>query len=236
MITCFNAGNYVSFCDELTKRDAGLQQIVEQYGYPPFWSRPPGFATLVHIILEQQVSLASAMAAYTRLSEKCGQVQPQAILQLSDAELKSCYFSRQKIVYVRSLAEAFISGRINPDDFATLPDEAVRTLLKQVKGIGNWTSDIYLIFALHRTDVFPAGDLAVINACKQLKGLPTHTPRETIVQLAEAWQPYRSLAAFLLWHYYIKRRNIRILPGMYSVGEDMLKREELPPLESSSSL
>lgn len=236
MITRFSTGNYVSFCDELIKRDAGLLQIVDQYGYPPFWSRPPGFATLVHIILEQQVSLASAMAAYTRLLEKCGQVQPQTILQLSDAELKSCYFSRQKIVYARSLAEAFVTGRINPDDLDARPDKAVRTILQQVKGIGTWTTDIYLIFALHRADVFPAGDLAVINACKQLKGLPIHTPRETMVQLAEAWQPYRSLAAFLLWHYYIKSRNIRILPGMYSVGDDVSKREELPPLESSSSL
>ena len=236
MITRFDAGNYFSLCDELAKRDAGLLQIVERYGYPPLWSRPPGFATLVHIILEQQVSLASAMAAYTRLVETCGQVRPQEILQLPDAVLKSCYFSRQKIVYVRSLAEAFASGRINPDDLDTHTDEEVRAILQQVKGIGNWTADIYLIFALHRADVFPAGDLAVINACKLLLQLPVHTPRETIVQLAEAWKPYRSIAAFLLWHYYIKRRNIRILPGMYAVADALPKTEELPPLRSSSSL
>lgn len=216
MIVDFNAGNYRSFCDELTRRDADLLRIVQQYGYPPLWSRAGGFATLVHIILEQQVSLASALAAYTKLTEICRPVSPEAVLQLSDADLKSCYFSRQKIGYVRSLAAAFASGRINPESFAARTDADIRAILKQVKGIGDWTADVYLIFAMHRADIFPAGDLALVNACKLLKQLPVHTPRETIVQLAEAWKPYRSLAAFLLWHYYIKRRNIRIAPGMYS--------------------
>lgn len=217
MIADFNAGNYRSFCDELTRRDADLLRVVRQYGYPPLWSRPPGFSTLVHIILEQQVSLASAMAAYTRLAEKCRPVSPEAVLQLSDAELKSCYFSRQKIGYARSLAAAFTSGRIHPESFTGRTDDEIRVILKQVKGIGDWTADVYLIFAMHRADIFPAGDLAVINACKLLKQLPVPTPRETIVQLAGAWTPYRSLAAFLLWHYYINRRNIRIAPGMYSL-------------------
>ena len=219
MITCFNRDNYFLLCDELANRDARLMQVVQQWGYPPLWSRPAGFATLVHIILEQQVSLASALAAYTRLVEKCGVVSAGAILLLSDAELKSCYFSRQKISYVRSLAEAFISGRINPESLAGRKDEEVRTILKQVKGIGDWTADVYLIFALHRADVFPAGDLAVVNACKLLLQLPLNTPRETILHIAGSWKPYRSIAAFLLWHYYIKRRNIQIAPGMYGVLE-----------------
>ncbi|MBE7168946.1 MAG: DNA-3-methyladenine glycosylase 2 family protein [Williamsia sp.] len=236
MITRFHADNYIALCDELAAQDPSLGQIIQQYGHPPLWSRAAGFATLVHIILEQQVSLASAMAAYTKLVEKCGQVSPQAVLLLSDADLKSCYFSRQKIVYVRSLAEAFVSGRIKPESFEERTGEEIRMILKQVKGVGDWTVDVYLIFALHHADIFPAGDLAVINAFKLLKGLPVHTSRESIIQTAEAWKPYRSIAAFLLWHYYIKRRNIRLLPGMYAVTDAVPKTEELLPGGSSSSL
>ena len=216
MITHFNAGNYHFLCDELAAKDNHLKMILQQYGYPPLWSRVAGFSTLVHIILEQQVSLASAMAAYTKLVEKCGVISPENILQLSDAELKACYFSRQKTVYVRSLAEAFASGRINQTNFADYTDDEVRMVLKQVKGIGDWTVDVYLIFAMHRVDIFPAGDLAVVNACKLVKQLPVQVMREAITEIAAAWKPYRSIAAMLLWHYYIKRKNIIISPSMFS--------------------
>lgn len=192
--------------------------ILQQYGYPPLWWRPARFSTLVHIILEQQVSLSSAMAAYTKLTEKCGLISPENVLQLSDADLKACYFSRQKIVYVRSLAAAFISERIDPASFAVLTNDEIRMILKQVKGIGDWTVDVYLIFAMQRADIFPAGDLAVVNACKQVKLLPVQVTREAIMQTAAAWKPFRSIAAMLLWHYYIKRRNITISASMFSAG------------------
>ena len=216
MITHFNAGNYTLLCNGLAQRDEQLGMIIQQYGYPPLWSRPAGFDTLVHIILEQQVSLASAMAAYTKLVDKCGVISPDAILQLSDAELRSCYFSRQKTVYVRSLAQAFASGRMDVAGFEQCTDDEIRVILKQVKGIGDWTVDVYLLFAMHRADVFPVGDLAVVQACRLVKQLPPQAPREVILQTAEAWKPHRSIAAMLLWHYYIKRKNLTISPSMFS--------------------
>ena len=212
----FGPANYYLLCDELAARDVHLKAILHQYGYPPLWRRPAGFDTLVHIILEQQVSLASAMAAYTRLQNWCGSITPEKVLQLSNADLKACYFSRQKTVYVRSLAEAFVSGKIDPARLGEHTNDEVRAILQQVKGIGGWTADVYLLFAMQRADVFPIGDLAVVNACKELMQLPAHTSREEILQIAAAWYPYRSIAAMLLWHYYIGRRKISISPAMFS--------------------
>src|SRR5205814_2214394 len=136
--------------------------------YPPMWTRTASFATLIHIVLEQQVSLASARAAFNKLKEKTGTITPAKVLQLSDAEMKSCYFSRQKIVYARHLAEAFISKKIQLKQFTSCHDDDIRMVLKQVKGIGDWTADVYLLFALQRTDVFPVGDLAMVNALKEV--------------------------------------------------------------------
>lgn len=219
MILNFDASNFKQLCKELAGRDGHLQLILDEWGYPPLWSRQPGFATLIHIILEQQVSLASAMAAYNRLLEKCGTITPENVLALSDAELKACYFSRQKTVYARSLAEAILTGKVELKEIRQMPDEKIRTMLKQVKGIGDWTVDVFLIFTLHRADVFPAGDLAVVNACKLLKQLPVLTSREAIVLIAEAWRPYRTVAAMLLWHYYIKRRKINLSAAAFSTVE-----------------
>lgn len=173
------------------------------------WTRPATFATLIHIVLEQQVSLASARAAFNKLKEKIGQITPAKLLKLTDEELRACYFSRQKTVYARHLAEALISKKIQLNKLTTSQDDEVRVILKQVKGIGDWTADVYLLFALQRTDVFPIGDLAMVNALKEVKQLPANTPRETILALAEHWRPYRSIAAMLLWHHYIKTRNIK---------------------------
>jgi len=174
------------------------------------WTRPASFATLIHIVLEQQVSLASARAAFNKLKEKIGQITPAKLLQLSDEELRACYFSRQKTVYARHLAESFLSKKIQLNKFTASHDDVVRGILKQVKGIGDWTVDVYLLFVLQRTDVFPVGDLAMVNALKEVKQLPAHTSREDILQIAEPWRPYRSIAAYLLWHHYIKTRNIKL--------------------------
>ena len=173
------------------------------------WTRPASFATLIHIILEQQVSLASAKAAFNKLKEKIGQITPAKLLQLSDEELRACYFSRQKTVYARHLAEAFISKKIQLNKLTASHDDHVRGVLKQVKGIGDWTADVYLLFALQRTDIFPIGDLAMVNALKEVKQLPVHTSKEEMLLLADAWRPYRSIAAMMLWHHYIKTRNIK---------------------------
>jgi DNA-3-methyladenine glycosylase II len=210
MIYQFSEENFQQLCSQLAKKDPHLKAILKQYSYPPMWQRPASFATLIHIILEQQVSLASALAAFNKLKQKIGTVTPQKLLQLSDEELRACYFSRQKTGYARHLANAIISGELNLKKLSSGHDDEIRAALTQIKGIGNWTVDVYLLFALQRSDVFPVGDLAMVNALKEVKQLPKHTSREDIIALAESWRPHRSIATMLLWHHYIKTRNIKL--------------------------
>ncbi|QKJ31682.1 DNA-3-methyladenine glycosylase 2 family protein [Mucilaginibacter mali] len=203
MIQQFNSTNFYSICDELAERDADLARIIKNHGYPPMWSRPNSFESLVHIILEQQVSLASALSALNKLRERIQEITPARVLLLTNEELKACYFSRQKTAYVRYLAEAILSGQIDLQKFETMPDDAIRAALVALKGIGNWTVDVYLMFVLQRADIFPVGDLAAVNAFKRLKGLAPATTREELVDIATLWQPYRTVATMLLWHYYL---------------------------------
>jgi DNA-3-methyladenine glycosylase II len=205
MINSFTFQTYHSFCDQLAATDPHLASIIHDHGYPPFWSRENTFETLVHVILEQQVSLASALSALNKLKERVQEITPARLLMLTDEELKACYFSRQKTAYVKYLAEALLSGQLNLTELESLPDEEVRIKLTTLKGIGNWTVDIYLLMVLHRTDIFPIGDLAIVNAFKRLKQLPATTPKEDLLLLAEQWRPYRSVAAMLLWHYYLSK-------------------------------
>jgi len=209
MIASFTEQNLHQLCDELANRDASFSTIISMYGYPPFWSRPNSFESLVHIILEQQVSLASALAALQKLKEKPGLISPENFLTLTDEELKACYFSRQKTIYARDLAANLLNGTLNLDELAALSDDEIRKKLTAIKGIGNWTTDIYLMFVLHRTDIFPAGDLAAVNALKKLKNLPKETSKERLLQIAEAWKPCRTIATMLLWHEYLSRRKIK---------------------------
>lgn len=209
MIHAFNENNFKQRCTALARKDPHLKAILQQYGHPPMWRRPASFTSLIHIILEQQVSLASAKAALNRLKEKLGHITPEKLLLLSDAELRACYFSRQKTVYARCLAEAIAAKKLQLKKLARLPDEAVRSELKKIKGIGDWTADIYLLFVLQRSDIFPTGDLAMMNALKDIKQLPEHSSKEAIIALAETWRPHRSLATMMLWHHYIKTRNIQ---------------------------
>ncbi len=206
-INSFNEKNFKTYCRKLCKLDADLKSIIIQYGYPPLWQRRPGFETLVHIILEQQVSLASAKSALGKLKEKISVITPQKVLLLTDAELKACYFSRQKTVYARHLAEVIISKQIDLNKLSLAGDEVIRSELKKIKGIGDWTADIYLMMVLQRSDLFPLGDIALINSVKEVKDLPKHTSKEEISSIAEKWRPYRTVAAFILWHSYLCRRN-----------------------------
>jgi len=210
MIQQFNKNNFRKYCNQLAKKDPHLQSILRQHGHPPMWNRPATFESLIHIILEQQVSLASAKAALEKLREKLGSITPQKLLLLSDEALRACYFSRQKTVYARCLAEAIVSKKLNLKKLAALADDDIRIELKKIKGIGDWTVDIYLLFVLQRSDVFPTGDLAMMNALKGIKQLPKQTSKEEILAMAESWRPHRSLATMLLWHHYIKTRNIKI--------------------------
>jgi len=201
-----NEQNFHLLCEQLAGRDHHLKNIISQYGYPPLWSREPGFATLVQIILEQQVSLASAKAAFEKLQVFTGGITPTIIAALTDAELKACYFSRQKTTYVLHLARAVLSDQLNIKQLEAERDEVVRMVLKTIKGIGDWTVDVYLMMALHRPDCFPLGDIALINSFKAIKGLP-HAGKDEIGLLSNAWKPYRTVAAYLLWHAYLSKRH-----------------------------
>jgi DNA-3-methyladenine glycosylase II len=206
----FDRQNFHSICDALARKDRHLFAIIKQYGYPPMWTRKGNFQTLIHIILEQQVSLASARAALNKLKERIGTITPKKLLALSDVELKTCYFSRQKTVYARCLGKAIVSKQIILKTFSDLDDAEIRRQLKTIKGIGDWTVDVYLLFALQRTDIFPLGDLAMVNALKEVKKLSKETKQEELLKLAERWRPYRSIATMLLWHYYIQKKGIKL--------------------------
>ena len=210
MHNTYSKENFHSICHELAEKDADLKKIIDEYGLPPMWSRPAVFQTLVLTILEQQVSLASAYAAFKKLKEKTGFVTPKKILALSDVELKACYFSRQKIIYVRALANAIVSKKISLKKLSNATNDEIREILKQVKGIGDWTVDVYLIHALQRSDLFPLGDIALVNSLKHVKQLPAVTTKEDMLAIAENWRPYRTIASMLLWHAYIERKGIKV--------------------------
>jgi len=204
-IATFNADNFHSICDTLAAGDRDLAHILETYGYPPMWTRSNSFETLVHIILEQQVSLASALATLNKLKQYKGGITPDNMLSLNDEEMRTCYVSRQKAGYIRGLAQAINNRKIDLAALAALPDEQVRTELIQLKGIGNWTIDVYLMFALQRADLFPIGDLAAVNALKRLKQLDQGIDQTSILRISASWQPFRSVASMILWHYYLSK-------------------------------
>ena len=188
---------------ELSRRDDDLASIVDRFGVPPLWARKPGFPTLIRIILEQQVSLASADAAYQRLREAVPKLTPGNFLCLNDVCLRSAGFSRQKTAYCRELARALKEKRLRLDMLEQSNDEIVREQLKQIKGIGDWTADIYLLMAARRPDIWPSGDLALIKAVSEIKQLEKLPGREEFDALGESWRPWRAVAARLLWHYYL---------------------------------
>ena len=206
----FNDDNFYQYCDVLAKKDKDLKRIIRQHGYPPMWTRPASFQTLILFILEQQVSLASAYAAFKKLKEKIGYVTPSKILLLTDEELRSCYFSRQKIVYARELAKAIQSKQLRLKKFTTAHEDEVRIELKKIKGIGDWTVDVYLMHALQRTDLFPLGDIALVNSLKEVKQLHSQTTKEKMLKISEPWRPYRTIASMILWHAYIQKRGIKL--------------------------
>lgn len=210
MIQTFSADNFQSYCNLLSKKDKHLKGIIKQHGYPPMWTRKQGFETLILTILEQQVSLAAAFSAYKKLKARIGTVTPAKILSMSNEELRECYFTRQKQGYAKELATAFATRQLQWKKFPEMSDEEVRTQLTSIKGIGNWTADVYLMHALQRTDLFPLGDIALVNSLKETKLLHPHISKEEMLEIAEPWRPYRTVAAMILWHAYIKKRNIKI--------------------------
>lgn len=207
MILKLNETNLKEAVRWLAEQDDALAHVLEKYGYPPLWAREPGFSTLVHIILEQQVSLASANAAFQRLKEKLGAVEPDTFLALDDATLRDIGFSRQKTAYTRSLAEAVLAQIFDFERLVTLSDDEVRAEMKHLKGIGDWTADIYLSECLLRPDILPKGDIAMQEAFKVLKNLPKRPVHEDFENLTQHWRPWRSVGTRMLWHFYLCERN-----------------------------
>jgi DNA-3-methyladenine glycosylase II len=192
---------------ELGAADPRLGASVERYGPPPLWSREASYATLVHLILEQQVSLASAQAAFDRLRAALGgSVEPAPLLDLSDEELRAIGFSWQKAGYARTLASAMLDG-FDLGALRAMPDDQVRQALIAMPGIGPWTADIYLTMCLLRPDVWPHGDLALATSARDLLELDERPTFAELGRIAERWHPYRAVAARILWHDYLQRRG-----------------------------
>ena len=188
----------------LCDSDPDLGHILTILAPPPFWTREPGFASLMLIILEQQVSLASAKASFSRLLEAVSPLTPDRFLELDDARLKSCGFSRQKTAYGRDLAKAIVDGHLKLSALETMDDQTARSELVKVKGIGPWTANIYLLTVLGRPDIWPSEDLALAVAAQKLKRLKARPTPKELESLSMVWKPWRAVAARLLWHYYLE--------------------------------
>jgi DNA-3-methyladenine glycosylase II len=195
--TFFSALSYLSTIDK------DLKFIIDKYGPPPMWSRDPGFPTLIYIVLEQQVSLASAKAAFEKLTRHTSPLTPEKFLTIDDSELKKIGFSRQKTDYCRNIATAIINGTLRINEFLHMPDSTVRLEMLKITGIGPWTADIYLLMALNRQDIWPVGDLALVSAIQKLKNLPEPPDNDQFESLGEPWKPWRAVAARILWHFYL---------------------------------
>ena len=202
--------HFRKLCDWIVVNDARFEPVLQNFGYPPMWFRSPNFDTLILTILEQQVSLAAARAAYNKLVQKIEIITPENLLTLTDEELRNCYFSRQKIRYARILASEIAEGRLNLDELNKMAEYEIRLRLIQLKGIGHWTIDMYVLMSLHFADIFPPGDLATIKAVFELKLLPAGTGKNDIIRYMEKFKPYRSVATYLLWHYYLEKRNLEL--------------------------
>jgi len=187
----------------LATRDAGLAKILERNGPPPLWSRKPGFVTLIRIILEQQVSLASADAMYRRLVANLEPLSPETVLAVGVPGLRSLCLTRQKAGYFVNVADAIRTGDLDLARVAKSNDVTAIDMLTFIKGIGPWTARIYLLMALRRPDVWPTGDIALAAAVGKLRGLPERPGSAELAELAVAWRPHRATAARMLWQFYL---------------------------------
>ena len=193
----------------LARRDPDIARVVTNHGPPPLWQRRPGFSTLVHIILEQQVSIASARAAFDRARSLARPFTPATFLRLDDRQLRVAGFSRQKTLYCRNLARAILDDGLRLAKLGNLDDDEVRRQLTAIKGIGTWTADIYLIMALGRPDVWPRGDLAIAEAARRLKRLKSRPTDVELATICQTWRPWRAVAARVLWHHYLSDKSPR---------------------------
>ena len=192
---------------QLARRDKDLAAILERHGPPPLWARPPGFSTLVKIILEQQVSLASAASIFARLRKNVVPFRPERMIELGASHLKLLGLTRQKTAYCLHLAQALADKRLRLSQLSRMSDAEAKAALMEIKGLGAWSADVYLLMALRRPDIWPVNDLALAIAVTKLRQLTSRPNANQLSALAEAWRPYRSVAARMLWQYYLASRK-----------------------------
>jgi len=196
----------------LARLDPDFARILATYGLPRFPRRPASFGTLLHIILEQQLSLDIAAKLWQRLQERCRPLAPRRFLELDEDTLKTCGFTRQKIGYARGLASAILERRFSPAGLKRLGDDEALAAIMELRGFGHWSAEVFLLFALGRPDIWPAEDLALRVAVQWLKALPERPEGKELRCMAEPWRPWRSVAACLLWQFYLCRLN-RAVPA-----------------------
>jgi DNA-3-methyladenine glycosylase II len=188
----------------LSQKDEVLKTIIADFGLPIIQKREEGFASMCHIILEQQVSIASAKAAYEKLVNLVGKVDPFTIYNATDEAIRTCGISRQKTLYLKDLAQRVISKEL---DFSSLPmksEQQIRNELIQIKGVGNWSIDVYLMFCMQSQDIIPLGDIAIKNTLVELYNCQSD---EEMLAISSNWKPFRTVASFIIWHYYLKKRG-----------------------------
>ena len=188
----------------LISKDEKLKFILDNFGNPIIQKREEGFASMCHIILEQQVSIASAKACYVKLENYFGKITPEIILNANDEELRNCGISRQKTIYLKDLAQKVIAKEIDFKSFKTKSEEQIRAELITIKGVGNWSIEVYLMFCLQSQDIVPLGDIAIKNTLKELYECQNH---EEMQMISNNWKPFRTFASFTIWHYYLKKRG-----------------------------
>jgi len=191
----------------LARRDPDLAELFRQNGMPPMWARRPGFATLVHIVLEQQVSIVAARTLFQRLRSHLGEMTPRAVATHGVTRLRRFGLTRQKASYCHELALAVRDGRLDLGRVARADDATGRETLLAMRGLGPWSVDIYYLMALRRPDVWPCGDLALAVALKDVKRLAERPGNDEQQEISASWAPWRSVAARLLWHYYLSTRR-----------------------------
>ena len=188
----------------LTQKDEVLKRIISEFGLPIIQKRKEGFASMCHIILEQQVSIASAKAAYDKLVNLVGKIDPTTIYNATDQDLRNCGISRQKNLYLKDVAQRVIRKELS---FSSLPmktEQQIRNELIQIKGVGNWSIDVYLMFCMQSQDIIPLGDIAIKNTLMELYNCQSE---EEMLAVSSNWKPFRTLASFIIWHYYLKKRG-----------------------------
>ena len=191
----------------LASRDKDLARILNEHGPPPLWKRPQGFPTLVRIILEQQVSLASAASVYNRLLNSIDPFHPAGFIAAGEAGCRSLGVTRQKASYLFRLAEQLEGKHLRLSALTRMNDEEAKVTLMSIKGIGSWSADIYLLMAMRRADVWPAGDLALATSLMEVKRLRQRPTEDRLYRIAECWRPYRAVAARMLWQDYLAKRG-----------------------------